>query len=235
MILSECLDILARGKLSNLALSVNDTISENRRAKVIDAINEALTRLYTTLPIKEKSVFLRVYEGRTDYVLSSAHSVRNITEDTIYNPYDFYIEDTTSEPFLDDILTILEIYDDLGLQRPLNDPDDPMGIMIPEENLISVKTVINDQILNICYRAKHLILTPEELQSKIELPENLFGALFSYTAYLIHSHLNTQEAVANAQKYYSEYQNIINDVTMNGTLGANKLISDKKFIKRGWV
>lgn len=235
MILQECLDKLARGKLSNLALSEKGKIKEESQDKVIDAINEALRRLYTTFNIKEKSVFVQVYEGRTDYVLSSEHSIRKIKDESIYNPYDYYIADTDEEPFEDDILSILEIYDEFGIKRPINDPDSSLGIMIPEENLIIVKNVIDTQILNVCYRAKHLLLTSNNLDNKIELPENLYGALLSYVAYLIHSDLNTKEAVENSQKYYMEYQNILNEVNLNGTLITNKLISSVPFIKRGWV
>ena len=236
MNLQECLNKLARGKLSNLSISKNGEIIEDAVPQVVDAVNEALSRLYTIFPIKEKAVLVEIEEGKTDYVLSSEHSWRNRKGDgDLWDHWDFYIIDTPENPFIDDILCIIEIWDDLNRRRPINDPDDPLGIMVPQENLIIVKASIDHRALNIAYRAKHLILTPEDLTSKVEIPENLYGALFSYVAYLIHSNMNTEQAVANAQKYFAEYQSIVSEVNIQGTFTPDKLVSDMKFIRRGWV
>ena len=78
-------------------------------------------------------------------------------------------------------------------------------------------------------------MTLEDLNSKVDLPDNLFGALLSYTAFTIHSDMNTDTAVSNAQKYFAEYQNIINEIIQSATLNPDKLVLDYKFIKRGWV
>ena len=235
MNLQECLDKLARGKLSNTTLQEGGHILEKHRAKVVDHLNEALARLYTILPIKEKNLIVELYEGRTDYPLDSKHSFRKMTEESIFNPYDFYIRDTKEHPFEDDILSVIEVWDDLDRKRPINDPDNPLGVYFPQENLLIVKYAIDLRVLNIIYRAKHSILTPENLETTIELPENLFGALFSYVAYLVHSEMNTQEAVANSQKYLAEYQSITNEIVTHSTITPDKLVSDSKFIKRGWV
>lgn len=236
MNLQECLNKLARGKLSNLSFCKNGEISKESIPQVVDAINEALSRLYTIFPIKEKTVLVEIEEGKTDYVLSSEHSWRNRKGDgNLWDRWDYYIIDTAANPFIDDILCIIEIWDDIERRRPLNDPDDPLGIMVPQENLIIVNASIKYRALNIAYRAKHLILTPDDLTSKVDIPENLYGALFSYVAYLIHSYMNTEQAVANAQKYLAEYQSIISEVNIQGTFTPDKLVSDMKFIRRGWV
>lgn len=234
MILQECLDKLARGKIGNLAICENGKIKEKYLPKVIDAINEALLRIYTQLPIKENSVLLELYEGRTEYELTSEHSVRN-AKGTIFDPYDYYIRDTEHHPFMDDILVITEVQDDLDRKRSINDPEDPLSVYVPESNLISVNFTNSVRVLNIIYRAKHKLLTLEDLNSKVDLPDNLFGALLSYTAFTIHSDMNTETAVSNAQKYFAEYQNIINEIIQSATLNPDKLVLDYKFIKRGWV
>ena len=233
MKLQDCLDILARGKLSNLALIENGKVKEASVSKVVDAINEALSRLYTVLPIKEKSLLIELREGRTSYPLTSDHSWRKQPKNA-YN-YDYYIIDTEENPFEDDILVITEAWDDIDRVRPINDPDNPFSILVTESNLIVVNDSFDGRVLNIAYRAKHLFLTADDLTSKVQLPENLYGALFSYTAYLIHSDMNTEVAVANAQKYLTEYQAIVNEIILNSTLSPDKSVSDMKFIKRGWV
>ena len=234
MTLQECLNRLARGKLSNLAVSEKGNIKPSEITKVVDAVNEALLRLHTQLPLKEKSVIVELYEGRTEYPLTSEHSVRN-AKGSIYDGYDFYIMDTEANPFQDDILVIQEVWDDLDRNRPLNDPVHPLAVFTPEHDFLSVNFSPDVRVLNVIYRAKHVVLTPENLEDKIDLPLNLYGALLSYTAYLIHSDLNTETAVSNSQKYLAEYQNIIQEVIQSGTIAPDKLANGIKFFKRGWV
>lgn len=237
MTLQECLDILARGRLSNLSICDNGHVKESFIPKVIDAINEALQNLYITFPLKEKSVSIELVEGKTDYKLTSEHSwlKRQEDENHLYDRWDYYVIDTEENPFKDDILCIMEVWDDLQRRRSINDPDDPLGIYIPEENFIIVKTSEDGLLLNIAYRAKHNNLTINDLTAKVDIPECLNNALFSYVAYLIHSDMNTEQAVANAQKYYMDYQNIINNLKMYGFLSPDKLVSDIKFFTGGWV
>lgn len=234
MTLQECLKRLARGKLSNLALAKGGVIDPAQLDKVIDAVNEGISRIYTQLPIKEKSVIVELYEGRTEYPLSSEHSLRN-WKGELYDDYDYYIRDTDENPFEDDIQTILEIWDDLDRKRPLNDPDNPLSVFTPEPSFISVNEGIQNRVLNIVYRPKHKLLTAGAMAEKIGLPANLEGALLSYAAYLIHSDMNGETAVANAQKYFAEYQTIISEVIQHGSITPDKLVSDLKFIRRGWV
>lgn len=234
MILRNCLKQLALGKLSNTSFCENGNIKADKQEIVCQYLNEALLRLYTQFNIKEKSVLLELYEGRTEYPLTSEHSTRKRKGD-LYDLFDFYIRDTDENPFEDDILTILAVWDDLDRKRPLNDPENILSVMTPEPNLLIVNVPRTGRVLNVIYRAKHLILTPDNVEAKVELPANLFGALYSYVAYLVHSAINTEQSVANAQKYYSEYQMIVNEVIQNQTMVPDKLVLDRKFIKRGWV
>ena len=235
MNLQECLDVLARGKLSNLALVSNGKILEESIPEVVDAINEGLRRIYTNLTIKENNVILELTESRTDYEITSEHSLRNWDSEDPFASYKYYIRDTEARPFKDDILVILEVWDDLGRKRPINDPDSPLGVYVDQPNNLSVNFTREGRVLNVIYRAKHLDLVPAELSTRIQLPENLYGALFSYVAYLLMGRMNTQEAVANSTRCFNEYQSIINEITMNSTLNPDKLVSDSKFCIRGWV
>lgn len=234
MTLQEVLDRLARGKLSNLHLCENGKVKEQNLAKVVDSINEALLVLYTKLPLKENSVLIELYEGRTDYPITSEHSTRKRT-DSIFDLYDFYIRDTDERPFEDDILTILEVWDDLDRKRPINDPDDPLGVYTSDTNVLCVNYTSSVRVLNVIYKAKHKELTPDNLKAEVILPFNLFGALYSYVAYLIHSEINTKEAESNAQKYLAEFNALVSQVIECSPINSDKLVSDAKFTRRGWV
>ena len=234
MTLLECLNKLARGKLSNLAICERGTIKPPEIPKVVDAINESLERIYSALPIKEKSVLVEVCESRTEYPLTSEHSLRNCKGD-IYDSYDYYIKDCDALPFLDDVMTITQVWDDEGNQRALNDPQDPWSIYTPEPATIAFNYAPFPGVLNVVYRAQHKLLTPSNLTDKLDLPNHLIGALVSYSAYLIHSNINSEIAVQNAQKYFSEYQAIINSAINNGTLNTDSVDNGSKFQKRGWI
>lgn len=236
MTLEELLKKLARGKLSNLPVASGGEIRDKDLVRVVDAVNEGIARLYTLFPLKEKNLILEVYEGRTEYELTSEHSFRKWTgKEDIHDPFDFYIRDTDEHPFEDDIQTISEVWDDLDRLRPLNDPDDPLAVFTPQQNWISLNFSPQGRVLNIIYWAKHKLLTADDLTEIIELPTNLIGALLSFTAYSIHGDMNTEIAVQNSQKYYAEYQAIVKEVVQNGTITPDKLVSAKKFIRRGWV
>lgn len=234
MNLQECLDKLARGKLSNLAISSNGSIKSAAVPKVLDAINEGIARLYSQFPIKESSVIVELVEGRTEYELSSEHSIRNKVGDPVPD-WEYYIRDTDEQPFEDDIQVIYEVWDNWDRKRPLNDPDTYLSVYTPEPNVIAVNSGIKCRVLNILYRAKHKLLTLDNLDENIELPVNLNGALLSYVAYLIHSDMNTEASSIAAQKYFSEYQAVVNEVIQYGSVTPDKLVSDFKFIRRGWV
>lgn len=238
MNLQECLDRLARGKISNLSLCERGEVKEAFIPKVIDAVNDGIIKLYSAFPIKEKELLVELLEGKTNYELTSEHSWRN--QDMTVDPQDFdhwnyYIIDTDENPFEDDILQILEIWDDLERKRPLNDPDSPLSVFTPERNLIIVNQAIKGRVLNIVYRAKHALLTEDDLETEIDIPEILYSPLMSYAAYSLHNDLNTENAVSNGSKYFTEYQNAINEINLLGLFTPDKLISDFKFIKRGWV
>lgn len=234
MTLQECLDRLARGKISNLSICEKGKIKEQALPRVIDALNEALLRLYTVLPLKQNSLIIKLYEGRTEYPLTSAHSI-TLLEGNRYDPYKYYVMDTLENPFLDDIINIEEVFDDLNRHRPLNDPTCSLSVYTPQHNFISTPISPTGRLLNIIYRAKHTVITPMDLLCEIDIPDNLQGALLSYVAYMLHSTLNTELAVQNSQKYLAEYQSIVNEVIQNGTITPDKLVNGIKFFKRGFV
>lgn len=231
MILREYLNKLARGKLSNLSLASGGFIRDDSVYKVVDAINESLNRIYTALPIKINEVSLIYSPEITKYILSSEHSVLN-GEDTTQ----FYLKDSEDAPFKDNILSILSIKDNLGKLLPLNVSDHPQSISTSYPNVLGIplldKKVTELQIL---YKESPEFLDETKFEDEIDIPDNLQSAVLSYTAYLIHSDMNTQEALANSQKYLTEYQSIINQLITENTIQGRVLHSPSKFYSRGFV
>ena len=231
MILREYLNKLARGKLSNLSLASGGFIRDDSVYKVVDALNEGLNRIYTALPIKTNEVHLLYSPEVKKYTLSSEHSVSKGID-----PLTFYVKDGEYAPFKDNILTILSIKDNLGNILPTNTPDHPSSVSISYPNILGIP-LLDEKVteLTILYKETPQFLDEKSFESEIEIPDNLQGALLNYAAYLIHNDMNTQEAVANAQKYLSEYQAIISQIISENTVQGRVLHSPSKFYSRGFV
>lgn len=233
MTLNDCLNTLALGVLSNLSIvdTTTNKIKENKLDKIIEYINEGLYKLYNTFSLKEDFIYIELIEGKTRYEISSKHMIPQGGE-ADYNHYLF----KGLEEFNDNLARILSIDSTLdNYSYTLNDPLSNYSIQIPTYNTIVVPTYIQDESLLIKYIATPDKLTSEDLSKEIKLPPFLETALINYVAFLVHSHINTVEAVQNAQKYFSSFTAIINDVISSGTGSINLENSTYKFTTGGWI
>lgn len=204
MNLQECLNKLGRGKISNLSLCQGGYVKPEHIEKVIDAINEALLRIYTAISIKEDSYVLELEPEKLTY------------------------------PLKEDVLTLTRVYDDIGQPYSINNPEHRFNVFTSGSNLV-LREPIDSKMLTLFYRVKPKELTTEDFEVEIEIPDNLLGALFSYVAYLLHNDMNTEQAVANAQKYLVEYQTIIDGVIQQSTINPEAILLNQKFIERGFA
>ena len=69
----------------------------------------------------------------------------------------------------------------------------------------------------------------------INVPISLESALKAYVAYLVYSGMNTQEAVANSQKYLAQYNEILRDTIEQDIVSSSYSQTNIKFDERGWV
>ena len=241
MILKEYLTKLAYGTLSNLwgNSTIKGEIPEDKIPLVINAINDGLLRLYTLFPLKENGVFVELNEHTTIYELTTDHIIPDgLTEsdlDTSIEDCDKYIWDFKEHPFTMDIIKILSVYTTDGLPIKLNNPTSCISIYTPTYNTLQVSNPVKGITLSIAYQAKHPTLFKENLDTqKIELTPILLGALDAYVAYIIHSNMNTETAIANAQKYYALYQEIINETISTDAVSSSFSQNNTKFFERGW-
>lgn len=240
MILKEYLTKLAYGTLSNLwgNSTIKGEIPEDKIPLVINAINEGLLRLYTLFPLKENGLYLELNEHTTIYELTSEHIIPEGTEDSDLDSEDNcdkYIWDFKEHPFTDDIIKILNVYTTDGFPVKLNNPSSCISIYTPTFNTLQIPNPVKGITLSIAYQAKHPILYVEDLENQeIELTPVLIGALDAYVAYIIHSNINTETAIANAQKYYTLYQTIINEILNTDAVNSSYSQNNTKFFERGW-
>ena len=238
MTLQECLTKLAYGELSNLwgTSTISGEIPEDKKPLVINAINEALLRLYSRFALKENAVYVELNEHTTRYELSTKHLIDDPNEsgDDSIEECDKYLWDTPEYPFTDNIIKILDVYTTDGFRVKLNNPTSIISVYTPSFNILQVPYPKKGVVLSVSYQAKHAELSLDNLDQEIELPESLWGALTAYVAYLIHSNINTEVAIANAQKYLSIYTSIIDDVVTTDSINVTYSANNVKFFNRGW-
>lgn len=227
---------LALGELSNLSMVENDTIIPQRRPKIVSYANEALLALHSTFVLKEKDVLIEMREGVTNYHLLKRYAWSRYDKD---NPPDHfnipYIIDMITEPFEEDVIKILSVFNSFGEKLPLNDLDNPMSVFNPQSNVLQVPYPIPGQSLSLEYQAKHPKLDHCHPDDEIVLPDVLWRALKAYIAGKVCSHMNTQEMTAKGQEHLIIFETICQEVIEKDLVNTSSSTTNTRFYKRGWI
>ena len=78
-------------------------------------ISGALDYMYSRFALKTQDIILCPLAGKTDYLISSKYAVSNTASSETK-----YIQDSSMKPFTDDWLLLLDCYDEMGRQIPIN-------------------------------------------------------------------------------------------------------------------
>ena len=202
---------LSRGAMRNTALSVLRTGAANHPeefAQVCTMIDEGLMRLYSRFVIKEKHVVVEMQPGVTFYHLKSMYSVTSADRVRVPHPY---IMDLPNEPFLEDVIKVLSVFDSGGNQRPLNDHSKPGGLFTPQANVIQNMYPRDLEALCVAYQASPVsVLVPSPVGWKEDteffLPDCLIPALSAYASYMYHQGIGTAESMVTAMNQIQMYE-----------------------------
>ena len=233
--LSEVYRGLALSTLKGTGAVTDDRlgIEPDSKPEILAAINEGLVRLHSRFPLKTNNCIVEMKEGRTDYPLHSKYAYSRFTKLTLEVQYP-YIMDGFMKPFQDDVIKILNVFDNSGNRRRLNDYSDPRAIFTPRPDTIQCMRPRHFEALNVTYQAKHPVLTGDEEQ-EVDLADTLMTALHNWVGYRYHTGLNTTEANAKAAEYLQTYESICGEVVdydlANGSMSNTNVL----FEKRGWV
>lgn len=224
---------LSHGVLKNLSMSGEGSgdIREKDRPSVIDAANETLLRIYSRFVLREKDVLIQQMDGVTNYHLLKRFAV--FTEDS--PEHKRYILDMGLEPFEEDVIKILTVYNSDGYRMPLNDNEAPWSLFTPQANVLQVPNPEPDKALSVLYQARHPELKVDELEQPIELPDVLHGAFLAHIGFQIYEAMGTAESQGRAQGLFQQYTMIIDDAVANDSVQTSISTSNSRFEKRGWV
>lgn len=224
---------LSYGPLSNLSLAAegSGTILEAHQPRIIQFANESLLRLYSRFILCEKDVLIEQVEHITNYHLKKRFAESNWDPEEERYPY---IKDLNGEPFEEDVIKILEVYDSNGVRLPLNDPEQPYSLFTPQANVLQVPRPMDGVSLSVLYQAKHPVLSHENMEQEIILPTVLHAALLAHVAAQVFSGMSTQEAMQKAQEQVTVYENICSDAIENDLVSTSISQTNSRFYNRGW-
>jgi hypothetical protein len=233
MTLEDLLQRLSYGPLSNLAISNqgDGTIVTGKIPGVVSFANEALLRLHSKFVLVEKELVLEQDEAITRYLLTSQNSASyKATHPTAPG----YIQDTVQQPYTDDLIRVVDVFDVEGCRVPLNDEKQPKGVFTPSFNVLQVPYPVQGQPLYVLYQAKHATLLPDQLSDPINIPDVLEEALIAYTAHKVFFHMNGQEHTLKANDHLTRYTDICTEVIDKDLVNSSISNSSSKFDQRGF-
>lgn len=207
------------------------SIDEADQPQVLSHANDALLRLYTKFDLIHNDVVIEMIDGITNYHLDSKFSIHNTGSKQRHK----YILDLPDEPFTDDVIRILEVYDSYGYRYPLNDDGNPCAVFTPQQNVLQVPRTTPRQILSVTYQAKHPKLEVGDPEQEIMLPDVLIEALISYIAYKKYTNMATPESTAKAQEHMAMFTSLCDDAVLNDAVSTSSSSTNTRFEKRGFV
>jgi len=231
--LSDLFTKLSYGEFSNLSIGSEGAgvIELAQQPKVVNYVNDGLTRLYSKYVLKEADVIIQLQNFITEYYLLDRYASNNPNP----NPGDtLYILDYPSSPFEEDVIKIVRVTDAEGNILALNDPENKESFFTPQYNVLQVPFPIQDVVLGVVYQAKHPTLTHTDLDALIDLPVSLYEALQSYVAHKVFFHMGGDN-LSIAAGHLANFDRICDEVKMADTANTSSSQTSSKFNKRGFV
>lgn len=232
MLLSDLYTDLSFGELSNLSWAQNTgAIDEAFQPKLVRYANAGLLRLYSRFIIKTDDVLIRMFEHITNYQLLPRFALTTTpaVEDYVY------IIDTPLEPFDDVVIKILNVFDSLGRELPLNNSSEYWSVFTPQPKILQVPHPIKWNSLSVTYQARHVPLDVATPDQPIEVPDCLYDALKAYVAYKTFSDMDTETSTAKAQEHMANYENICTEVEAGDLVNMSISSTSTVFHARGFV
>lgn len=224
---------LSYGELSslNLAGEGDGTIADAGKERIIRFANDGLLKLHTRFILKESDVLIELVDWITNYHLLKKFAESQADTSTQVP----YIKDLWREPFQEDVIRILSVFNSYGCELPLDDEGNPASVFKPQGNVLQVPHPVSGVALSVVYQAKHAPLTLDNLNQEIELPDVLTPALRSWIAYRAFGQLNTQESQAIAQGHEAAYEATCTEVVQQDLVSTSLSRSSQRFDKNGWA
>lgn len=238
MKVSELFKNLSYGELSNLAISEEGSgnIVDNKQPQIIQYANEGLIRLFSRFNLRQKDVIVELYPHITYYYLRSRFAVSHPSSNEPYR----YIRDREGDPFIDDVIKILDVKDIYGNKRVLNDVLDNYSVFTPQPDIIQILDPKSGALLFVTYQARHPVLDTDSASSSfmdqdIDVPFFCEGALFNFIGHKVYCHMNGPENTTKSQELLQNYELICAEIEQKDLMNQTFSTNQHKLEQKGFV
>ena len=238
MLLSVILDQLARGELSTLANEYDEhqdgALDYGSYDTVIPHINMALTALHSRFPLMTGQIPIQQFEAVSRYEIIPANGAAqngNVIDEA------HYVVDTTFNPFINDIIRIEKVTDELGVDMYLNNPGEPTSLWMPQFNTLTVPYPSNDLTMTVHYRKNHPIILNNDLDpetNEVTLPYAYLQCLLLFVAARVHASVPSLEGTNNGAMYEAKYERACMEIERQGIVHKAE-DPQTKFQNQGWA
>ena len=248
MKLIEVFNQLTYGELSQMSIGgiENGEINENNYYAILSHINLGLTALYKRFPLKEGRLTLALKQGRFTYPVTSTYAVNNTKSAELVR----YIEDTSTEKFVDDIHKIESVFTDTGFELALNNEADMYSVRTPSATVLSVPPVIvangadlpdeyKTSKLTVVYRANHPIIDQDAgsfdpSTYEVQLPYSHLEALLYFVASRINNPIGMVNEFHAGSSYAAKYEQACQQLEVSN-MRVDQFSQPDRISRNGWV
>lgn len=207
------------------------TIRKSDMGKIITFVNDGLLELATNFKLAEKIVHVELHEHITNY-----HLIPKFAESQQpQNDVDIaYIHDMDRTPFKGDVLKILAVWDNQERERQLNDESDLRSVFTLVTDMITVPYPESGTVLFIHYKPKPQLITSDNLDQELDIPEYLVPALRMYVAHKVFMSIGTSDSIRTSREYQNHYIQLTHEIQDADAVSDSRFV-ENSFNRRGWV
>lgn len=226
MLLREIFDLLAFGEVAHTSIggdAENETIPESKYLQIVPAINAALDALHSRFELRFNNVLVQQKEGIDTYTIDSKNN-------------DDYLISAENKLYVNDLIRIDRIMDSCGESVYINNERERSSVVLPTYNSIEFPTVVDGDIYNVIYHAKHpkiLSTGSDVLDQTVDLPADFLDAFLAYIGYRVYKNRKSLTSESPSNNYYSIYQ--AECARLEGKNPINTHASNDIVRDAGWV
>lgn len=157
--LKEIFDLLADGELSGTHLKRGHSggLDEGEYPKVVGHINLGLLELFKRFNFLTDEIRLHITPGTFNYFLRGDRiaSLQNMDSET-------YLENNNINPFENNIIKVLNVYNAIGKDIPFNDRNAVLKIMSVGYDHLRITPIETKQVLDILFQASYPKIVVDE-------------------------------------------------------------------------
>lgn len=229
---------LSMGVLRNIAQANdgNGEISVNYRPTVVMYLNEGLNRLHSKFLLRENDLILQMYADVTNYHLVKRFATYAGNEMPPENREERrYILDLPDEPFKEDVALIMQVFNNDGVQLPINDEFSVASVFTPQQQILQIPMPVDNRVVSVSYQALHPEIVHTDDDAFIFLPAHLMDALKAFVGFRAFSDMNQKDSRERAAELLGMYEGICDEILLQNLTAQSPGNSHTPFFQRGFV